>query len=228
MNHIAVPGARAYPHKITEPPKNFAAELPTLLSHLRMSQCYQGQKDVIQLYLASAIQTAEEYTGLDLITRTQQTFRDFFPQALNEGFYSEGYIPDSCFGSYGNTGIEIRRSPLQEVTEVAYLAADGVTWNVVDPAVYYVTAPEAGKYGAVLLNPGQRWPTDKANREDSVRITFTSGFGDDSNSIPADIRLGILQHASALYSNRGDCGSGCGGLPGDCKMAYDRWRIRRI
>lgn len=224
MQRISGFGDRAYPYKVTVPPGNGAVNLETLKSHLRITNCKQD--DILQLYLDAAIEFAEECTGLDLITRTYQTERDFFPNISNEGYYTLGIIPET-FGdlSNGNVGFQLRRGPVQAVSLVEYIESGTTsTFITVDPSTYYVTIPEAGKFTDILLAIGKLWPTNASSRQNSIRITFTSGFGNAPKDIPSDLRTAILEHATNLFSNRGDCCTTTS-LPAMSKAIYAKHRV---
>ncbi len=226
MPRIQNDGFRAYSYKEIVPPANGAVNLETLKKHLRISSC--NQDDILQVYLDAATLQAEDCTGLDLITRTYQTERDFFPNWPSEGYYISGAIPQTLNTSSGNVGFQLRRGPVQAVSLVEYIEVGTVdTYITVDSSDYYVTIPEAGKLTDILLEPDSLWPTDFSPRQNSIRITFTSGFGDEQKDVPSDIQLAILETASQLYANRGDCaGNSCGNaIPAIASNIYKKHRV---
>lgn len=224
---VAGLGIRAYPYKVITPPQIGAVNLETLKAHLRITSC--NQDTVLQLYLETAINFAEKCTGLALINRTYETFRDFFPLADNEGYYPAGCIPETLNAATGNTGFELRRGPVSSVTSVEYAPTSApATLVAIDPANYYVTEAEAGKLANVLAQPDFIWPYDLVEpKVDSIKITFVAGFGNDPKFVPADIRNAILLHASNLFANKGDCGD-CGnkeGAPANAVAIYAKNKV---
>ena len=174
--HFSTGGTRAYPYKVTTPPANGAVSLETFKAHLRITNC--NQDEILQMYLDAAITEAELCTGLDLITRTYKTFRDFFPQLLNEGYYPWGRIPETFNEFPANTGFELRRSPFNALVSLEYIAAADNTLTPVAASVFYVTASVAGNFSNIANNPGQDWPFDLVTpRQDSIEIVFTSEIG---------------------------------------------------
>ena len=74
---LAPPSHRAYTYKVTVPPVNGAVSLATFKSHIKKTG--SSEDALLQIYLDAAINFAEGFIRRDLITRTYETFRDFFP-----------------------------------------------------------------------------------------------------------------------------------------------------
>jgi|TARA_Y100000310_G_scaffold320268_1_gene376545 uncharacterized phiE125 gp8 family phage protein len=220
-------GIRAYAYRVTVPPANGAVTLTTLKEHLRITN--DRQDTILQLYLDAAIHFAEDCTGLALITQTYETERDFFPNTSSEAYYLDGAMPETFNATTGNVGFELRRGPVQSVESLEYVQLNtAATYTTVDPTLYYVVNPEAGKLANLLLAPEQTWPTDAISpRPSAIRITFVVGFGDNDTDVPADIRLAILEHATQMFANRGDCASdSCAGLlPAISKGIYNKHKV---
>lgn len=221
---LSTGGTRAYPYKVIIPPKNGAVSLETFKAHLRIGNC--NQDEILQVYLNAAITHAEVAMGLDLITRTYKTWRDFFPQAQNEGFYHYGQIPES-FNEYPqNTGFELRRSPFKALASVMYANIQDNVLTPVNGEIYYVTQSVAGNFSNILNNPGKFWPADSVvPRQDAIEIEFTSGFGDNEDSIPADIKTAIVEHGSKMFFERGDCADCSNSLPAIAKATYAKNKV---
>ena len=101
--------------------------------------------------------------------------------------------------------------------------------------VYFVTT--SNTFPHLTLKPDQLWPTDEDTQEQAVKITFKSGHGNTSSSVPDSLREGLMQHIAAMYENRGDCDNRVSGaslsmaqkfLPVDTQLIYDMYRIRSI
>ncbi|MCW8929396.1 MAG: phage head-tail connector protein [Gammaproteobacteria bacterium] len=221
---------RAYTYKVTVPPAELAVSLDTLKSHLNITHTLTDT--ILTLYLSAAITFAEKYTGRDLITRTYQTKRDFFPlPGENEGYYSYGSIPNGASSLVpsvsSNVGFELRKSPLQSVSSITYIDTNNIV-QTVPASIYYNT--EETDYSEVVLLPDSMWPTDVMHRMQSITIEFIAGIGDTEADIPADWKIAIMEHAAMLWANRGDCSdSGCSKLiPAASKAFYETKRILRL
>jgi len=198
---IAPAQHRAYTYKVTVGPAKSAVSLTALKTHLKVSGT--NQDTLISIYMNSAIDYAEKFTRRDFITRTYETFRDFFP-GVSEGYYQFGDNPS--FGNFsfngGNLGFEIRRSPLQTIEKIQYLVSNVLT--LVDSSIFYNTIEE--DYSEVLTFDSNEWPTNADRRLQSVVITFKAGFGDADSDMPPWIAEGVFQHVAEMFANRGDCG----------------------
>ena len=90
---LAPPDHRAYTYKVTIAPATGAVPLQTFKDHIKRTN--SSEDSLLQVYLDAAIDYAEGFIRRDLITRTYETFRDFFPlPGQNEGYYAFGSIPN--------------------------------------------------------------------------------------------------------------------------------------
>ncbi|MCG8004687.1 MAG: hypothetical protein JAY88_14705 [Candidatus Thiodiazotropha lotti] len=99
--------------------------------------------------------------------------------------------------SFDEFGAEmlLPRPPLQSVTAVKYLDADG-NQQTVNQSVYQVgtnTTP-----GRILLLPGQVWP-ETMDIPGAITVEFVAGYGDDADSVPEIIRQGIRLFLTKHY-----------------------------
>lgn len=216
---------RAYTYKVTTPPESPAVSVNDLKAHLNIT--HNLQDNLLQLYLSAAIKYAEDYTNITLMETEFTTYRDNFPSlSYSEGYYAGGINPlNSTPSSSGS--FELRKSPLVDVSEISYINTQGVS-TIVDPSKYYLT--RESDYSEVLATPNSDWPTDLRNTMQSVTIVFTAGVTNDSDEVPADWKLAIMQHASSLWSDRGDCtdGSCGGGVPSAAKSFYSQQKIMSL
>ena len=219
--------ARAYEYIVTEKPEAGAVTIETLKAHLKLRSCSQDM--MLQLYLDSAITYAEEFMGIDLITRTYVSYRDFFPLIQNESFYALGTIPETYNQPPSNTGFVLRRTPFQSLEKIEYInRIDGQLVEVSND-VFLATQAPAGLFSNIVNKPEQHWPRDLVSPQlQSIVITFKTGFGDSESDIPADIKVGILDHASKMFFERGDCGCSADSVPGSSKMIYSKHRVVRL
>lgn len=196
---IHPPEQRAYTYKVTVPPAELPVSIEEAKAQLKIN--HNLEDALLTMYIQTATYFAEKFTRRDIIQRTYVTYRDSFPvPSESEGYYYAGLMPNGS--GQGNTGFELRKSPLVSVTSVNYVDLD-LAPQVVDPTVYYNTVER--DYSEVLLNPDKAWPTDVANRMQAVNIEFVCGLFPDAASVAGDWKNAILQHVTLLYSDRGDC-----------------------
>lgn len=165
----------------------------------------------LELYgiLCAVENFAESYTGRTFIAKTFRTFRDYFP-------------------SY----IELRRTPFIELISFDY-RKDGVS-TFVDPNIFYIT--QGVYFNRIELLNNKEWPSDGDNdRKQSISIDFIAGYGNTGKDVPCDIKLAMLNHASKIYTDRGDCmPCGCtsedasASLPGNSQLLYNKYRLKSI
>ena len=162
------------------------AALPLSLAEIR-AQCRLTDDDgtdedaLLVGYLRSAVEYVERYTGLSLITSTwRQTFSAF--AILPE------YMP-------------LRRRPLQAVISVDYLDGDGGPQSLADTVYRVHGVGEDKRNGSIRLGYGQTWPAVRIDSE-AVTVTYRSGFGDDHNSVPEQIRHAVMMLAAYWFNQR--------------------------
>ena len=201
----------AWPYIVTVAPTTLPLTTNEVKEHLRLDLDDKTQDALLKILIKTATDYAEKYTKIDFITRTYETLRDSFADSL-----------------------ELRRTPLQSVIKVEYLQ-DG-SFVTVSTDIYFATS--SNTFSHLALKKSQVWPTNEDLQEQSVKITFKTGYGNTLSSVPDSLREGLLQHIAAMYENRGDCGEGrvSGGtfasaqkfLPVDAQLIYDMYRIRSI
>lgn len=225
---FAPPHTRAYSYTVTEPPAKLPVSLATAKQYLKVTST--ADDNLITIFIGTATSYAEGFTRRDFITRTYETFRDFFSDSVSEGYYTFGGNPvlgATGINDSGNVGFELRRSALISVDQIQYLSAGVLT--TVDSTTYYNTFET--DYSEVLTEPGSNWPDDADRRLQAITITFKAGFGDDDTDMPAWVTDGILKHVANMYTNRGDCacGDASGGfLPLRAKSLYLQNRIENL
>lgn len=142
---------------------------------LWMRVTHSKEDELIKSLIKSAVTSAENVMGRDILTTTWQNFRDDFT----------------------NQVLELEKAKFQSVESVEYLSNG--TYTTLATTEY--TVREGGIYGVIceLTAPTH---DDKCN---AVRITFKTGFGDDNTSVPEPIKTAIKEHVTFMYQNRGDC-----------------------
>jgi len=130
-------------------------------------------------YLESAIEKAEDFTGLAISLRTWEQGRDGYPM-------------------WGRAPIEILRPPLvQFISFTSSQDSDGE----VDPATYIVDP-----FGPVArLRPVTCWPISCNPAPASMRLRFRAGYSNedsDAKPLPGLIRQALLLTVAEWYKNR--------------------------
>lgn len=165
-----------------------------------------SEDTLIELYLASALQSVELYTGRALIERDFLLVLDDFPCANH---------------------IEIPVGQLQSVASVQYLDTDGTlqTW---DDENY--TVGTVRPLGRIVKGLGVTWPFVKQSVAEAVQITFTAGYGEDEASIPPNLRHAILLLAAHFYDTRSpvNVGNIVNEIPMTLRFAFDPFVIPNL
>jgi uncharacterized phiE125 gp8 family phage protein len=164
------------------------AQLPVSLLELKAQIRYDASDEdaLLQGYLQAAVDTAEEYTGLALLT---QTWQQSLPAFADPMFLHRR--PLIAVGS-----------PLVAVT-VQYLDGDEALQTLSDTG-YRVTGIGGDHVlAAVRLGYGQSWPITRQHDE-AVRITYTAGYGSSPTDVPQVIRHAILMLAATWFGYRED------------------------
>jgi len=113
--------------------------------------------------------------GRALVTQTWELMLDAFPCGV----------------------IELPLPPLQSVTSISYVDADGATQTLAT-TVYGVDV--ACEPGEVYLKYGQEWPTTRDERN-AVTIRFVCGYGL-AAAVPENIKSAMKLHIADLDANR--------------------------
>lgn len=94
----------------------------------------------------------------------------------------------------GSEGLELERTPVRSVTEVAYLDSDGLRVLMPEAAIY---VEKRRVYPVIYPAIDASWPENRPQRG-SVQITVNAGYEDP----PADVRSAALLIIGHLYENR--------------------------
>ena len=160
-------------------------------------------------YLQAAVQMAEEYTGLALITQTwEQRFSAF----------------DSAMKLYRRP-LQMTGSPPMPAVTIQYLNGEDALQSVA-AGTFTVTGVGADR-APPIVRPGQAWPVTQTHAE-AVRITYTAGFGDIPTAVPPLIRHAIYMAAATWCDYRADVVMGStvtDELPFGSKAMLDNWRL---
>lgn len=166
----------------TVPPDDEPVTLAAAKRQVQRDPDFADDDLLIKDLIASARDLIERFSGRQLLTATYELTLDAFP----------------C----GWDAIDIPRPPLVEVASIEYVDAAGVT-QTWDDANYLVDAPSGptADRGRIALAYGQIWPITRCQMN-AVTITYTAGYGDDDELVPAGLKRAVLMLLSHWYSNR--------------------------
>ena len=123
---------------------------------------------------------------------------------------------------FDGAAIELPVGPVLSVDEVGYLDTAGAS-QVVDPADY--TADLVSNPQRIVLNSDASWP-DTMDRINAVSIEFTAGW--DSDTLPDDLKLAVLQLTAHWFANREAVN--VGNITSQLPLGFDAllWPFRRM
>lgn len=167
--------------KLITSPASDAITLAEAKAHLRVVD--SDDDTYISAIVKASCANVEAWLGRALIDQTWDLYLDAFPTT-------------------NDLEIKIPLPPLIEVVSIIYNDTAGVE-QTVNSANYYVDT--VSQPGWVVPVSSFTWPTplDAIN---SVRVRFRAGYIDTSsppqNSVPFDIRAGILLAVGSMFENR--------------------------
>ena len=157
--------------------------LEELKDHLR-GVSTADEDALLQSYLCVAREAVEvEEVSRALLTQTLELRLDGWPWSHRVGIYSRG--------------IRLPRPPLQSVSSIAYIDANGAT-QTLDAALY--TVDPYVEPGRIVPAYGVAWPNLRAVPA-CVTVTYVAGWTD-RGKVPERIRHAIKLLAGELYENR--------------------------
>ena len=162
-----------YQYRIVTPPAALPVTMEDLKNHLRIG--HEDEDSLLAGYAAAAVNHLETVLNRPIMNQTIEQILPSFP---------------------ARWPIELR-GRVQQVVAITYW--DGEAQQVLDPATYWVNT--YAEPGMVSLSINRHWPTTVL-REDAVRITYVSGFGDSPNDVPEALRQAILLLAGHWYESR--------------------------
>jgi len=186
-----------------------AGPAPVTLADMKCYLKVTGTTDdaLIQSVIDAATEFGERYTSRDFRVKTWRLLLDCFTDR-----------------------IVLKRSLIAVVDSIEYLKDDVFTAVAVADTYLKTQRQES----VLLLLSGESYPTDVDDREQAIKIEFTTEAFECQDSIKAAIR----RHVAFVYENRGDCmdssGSGDCGCGADTAAQsgalaiYDQFRISRV
>ena len=181
-----------------------AVALPVELADLKL-QC--GVEDssfdtLLTMHLTAAVRHVERVLDRALGTQVWQLSLDAFADV-----------------------IELPRGPVLEVVDdgFTYLDSDLTTQPVPDAAytLDLVSSPQR-----LVLNSGESWPANVADRVNAVTVRFEAGYT--AATLPADLQQAILMLAAHWFENRSAVN--VGNIVNEVPLGFDAllWPFRRI
>ena len=150
----------------------------------------------LQLLRRAAREFCENYTGRLLLNQTLTLGLDATNEIndpLWEGIRTGPYL------NYGKGYIVMPTAPVREVVSVTtYDDSDNAT--VMPASRYYVDI--AREPARVVLRTGETWPS-ALRVANAIEVQFKAGYAN-AGEIPHALKIGMLQHISYLYDQRGD------------------------
>ena len=169
--------------------------------HLRVED--GEHDDMIDLQIVAARREAETFMGRSLITQTWDMDLDRFPVSI----------------------IDVPKPRLQSVENIKHVDTNGVL-RTLDASGYRVDAKR--EPGRITPAYGATWPATLAVMNATVR--FKAGYGDEAETVPADIRQALLLIVGRFYAHREDVRDGMPAtkLPLDAQHLLRPYMIPRV
>lgn len=147
--------------------------LAMALRHLRL---LDTQADLAALYLAAANEQVEDYTGRAGITKTYRLDLPGWPA----------------------NAVELRRTPLQSIVSVQYIADGEAGLTTLDPSNYIVdTTSQPGRFvwADNVSSPAL------ADAPNAVQIIFTAGYGTLESQMSPRFKLAVMMLGLCIVNN---------------------------
>jgi uncharacterized phiE125 gp8 family phage protein len=120
-------------------------------------------------------------------------------------------------GGFDSRCIRIPKAPLQSITSIRYIDANGQLQEL-DETLYQVSTLK--EPGAILLKPGCMWPVIGVGYAEPVTITYDAGYGDSSAAVPNRIRQTIIALTVYWHDNGMEAG-----VPEGIRRALDNYQV---
>jgi uncharacterized phiE125 gp8 family phage protein len=160
---------------ITEP-DSMPVEVSDIAAQIRATiTAATAEYDLVEAYIAAITEKAEAWTRRALITQTWELVLDGFPPCE----------------------IEIPLNPLQSITSIKYLDANG---SLTTLASTEYTVDTASVPARIIPAYQKVWPVT-LNFPGTVVIRFVCGYGT-ADAVPESIKAWIKMNVASLYENR--------------------------
>ena len=174
----------------TAPPTAEPVSLDALKAHLRVDG---GDEDeLLAAYCAAAREACETFQGRAYVAQIWQVTLDRFPGPGEDWVADKDFVPSADPFSVGV--IKLPRPPLQSITSIAYVDANGATQTLAASGYQVDTASEPGR---VLPAYNGSWPSTRA-QPNAVTITFTAGY---ATPFTADATTNLLTATRRTFAS---------------------------
>jgi uncharacterized phiE125 gp8 family phage protein len=185
--------------KRTVDPASLAVSLVDAKKQVEIGDTDTTHDDHLIRLIKVATGEVERHTRRALITQTWKlTLREF-----------PGYSP------VNRTKVYLPRPPLQSITSIVYVDANGNTQTLSSSA--YQVADDSHP---AFIEPafGESWPVLRPETSEAVSITYVAGFGSSAASVPVEYQNVIFELVAFRFMNRGDTNQQ---IPSHIKWAMD-------
>lgn len=172
--------ARAYPYTAIASRTVKPIDIDDLKPHVKIDYLDDTQTTYLNFLIDAAVDKAERFCNRSFISQQWRTYRD-----TSLGFFT----------------LE-RGGVVTTLEHFQYLNTNDV-WTDVDPLLYYLSVKEP--YSQIILTGSGLYPPDIKDRQNSIKIEFTTGYGATKGTIPPMLKLLLCQHVTWLYENKGNC-----------------------
>lgn len=145
-----------------------------------------------------SVETTKSFLRVDgtaddaLITMLISAAREKGEQISRLAFMTQTVV--LTLDEWPSSPFQLRRPPLQSVTEVAYLDRDGVEHTWTD-----YTVDARSDVGSITFNS---YPSEALQDTGAITVTYVAGFGSTSDSVPKRIQQALLMLIAHWYENR--------------------------
>jgi uncharacterized phiE125 gp8 family phage protein len=167
--------------------------------YLRIDNALEDTR--IGLMIETATSRLENETSLKFIDQVWDIFTDHFPYANRQPWW-DGVRDTSIKEILGQgKNITLPLGKAKELIHFSTFADDNV--ELFDNISNY-TLDAVGFKARVGLKLGGVWPTTVLRANNGIKFRLKFGFGTTTASVPAEIRMAILELVGHMYENRGD------------------------
>jgi uncharacterized phiE125 gp8 family phage protein len=180
------------------PPATPLFSLSEAKSHLRVE--IADDDALISSLIAAATNAVESRLKVSLVTRSYIWGLDYFPNRIvlaNNMVVANNWLNSRLYPWAQAQVLFPPMPPLVSVDSITYWDQSGLR-RTLDPSQYY-SVP--GTPGRLAPSPGLQWPATQ-DRIGAIRISLTSGFGQDPALVPAQVSAAIKLLVGNLYRNR--------------------------
>lgn len=181
------------------PPAETPVDLDEVKAHLRNID-FCDDDAALTMFIQAATQKLDGWGGLLQRCLVAQTWEEGYPAFCS----CDHYVPGGPWFVWGYASpyggcIRPALAPVMEVTELAYFDTGNIK-VIVDPANYVLSEDRLGP--RIDPVPGYTWPSVQVYNNNAVSLTYVSGYSENPQALPADLRLAICQMVGHWYEHR--------------------------